>query len=140
VLTYIIPKYCHALSSSPQNLLHVFRGDPRLFLCPQQRLGVISVMIYESFRLISIKLASQRKQETNHDGYNEQRVDDGWHGPTQYTFWILIIAGAVLIVQWLAGRGKDSALEILKKRYAKGEIDSVAFERMKKDMDGGDGS
>jgi len=49
-------------------------------------------------------------------------------------FWILIIAGAVLIVQWLSGRGKESALEILKKRYAKGEIDSVIFERMKKDI------
>jgi len=58
----------------------------------------------------------------------------GGMGLLHVLFWILIIAGAVLIVQWLSGRGKESALEILNKRYAKGEIDSVAFERMKKDI------
>jgi len=71
-------------------------------------------------------------------------MNNGWMmggmGLLHILFWILIIAGAVLIVQWLSGRGKESPLEILKKRYAKGEIDSVAFERMKKDMDGGEGS
>ncbi len=55
-------------------------------------------------------------------------------------FWILIIAGVVLIVQWFSGRGKESALDILNKRYATGEIDSVAFERMKKDIGEGDRS
>ncbi len=58
----------------------------------------------------------------------------GGMGLLHVLFWILIIAGAVLIVQWLSGRGKESALDILKKRYAKGEIDSEAFERMKKDI------
>jgi len=52
----------------------------------------------------------------------------------------LIIAGVVLIVQWFSGRGKESALDILNKRYATGEIDSVAFERMKKDIGEGDRS
>jgi len=71
-------------------------------------------------------------------------MNNGWMmggmGLLNILFWILIIAGAVLIVQWLSGRGKESPLEILKKRYAKGEIDSVAFERMKKDIDEGEGS
>jgi len=62
----------------------------------------------------------------------------GGMGLLHVLFWILIIAGAVLIVQWLSGRGKGSALDILKKRYAKGEIDSVAFERMKKDIGKGE--
>lgn len=60
-------------------------------------------------------------------------------------FWILIIAGVVLVVRWLADRGSpasapptESALEILKKRYARGEIDRETYERMKRDI-GGDG-
>jgi len=71
-------------------------------------------------------------------------MNNGWMmggmGLLNILFWILIIAGAVLIVQWLSERGKESPLEILKKRYAKGEIDSVAFERMKKDLGKGEGS
>ena len=56
-------------------------------------------------------------------------------------FWILIIAGTVLVVRWLAGRnnqGKsfttESPLDVLKKRYAKGEIDAETFEQMKRDI------
>ena len=58
-------------------------------------------------------------------------------------FWVLVIAGAVLIVKWVMERNKDglssneSPLDILKKRYARGEIDRETFERMKKDIEGG---
>ncbi|MDX8410261.1 MAG: SHOCT domain-containing protein [Mariprofundaceae bacterium] len=55
-------------------------------------------------------------------------------------FWVLIIAGVVLIVLWLLGRKKESALDILKQRYARGEIDKAAFERMKKDISEGEES
>ncbi len=56
-------------------------------------------------------------------------------------FWILVIAGVVLIVRWLIGGAEktpasESLLDILKKRYARGEIDRETFERMKKDLDG----
>ena len=55
-------------------------------------------------------------------------------------FWVLIIAGVVFITKWLLQRNeenKESALDILNKRYAKGEIDRETFERMKKDIAGG---
>ena len=57
-------------------------------------------------------------------------------------FWILVIAGAVLIVRWLIGVAEkrpvaESPLDILKKRYARGEIDRETFERMKRDLEGG---
>ena len=55
-------------------------------------------------------------------------------------FWVLIIAGVVLIALWLLGRKKESAVDILKQRYARGEIDKAAFERMKKDISEGEGS
>jgi len=57
-------------------------------------------------------------------------------------FWILIIVGVVLIVRWLTvrnGQGKTSTpaspLDILKTRYAKGEIDKETFETMKRDIE-----
>lgn len=56
-------------------------------------------------------------------------------------FWILVIAGVVLLLRWLAeqvrpkrGASEESALEILKKRYAKGEIDKEEFEAKKRDL------
>lgn len=58
-------------------------------------------------------------------------------------FWIAVIAGIVLLIRWLIlstkptsqhGLREDSALDILKKRYARGEIDKEEFEQRKKDL------
>ena len=58
-------------------------------------------------------------------------------------FWALIIGGGVLLVVWLvrnAGRTSlgapsgDAALEILKTRYARGEITKEQFDAIKKDL------
>ncbi|MBI2358068.1 MAG: SHOCT domain-containing protein [Deltaproteobacteria bacterium] len=53
-------------------------------------------------------------------------------------FWGLIIAGIVLLVRFLvlASGSKSSAdaLEILKRRYARGELGKVEFEEKKKDL------
>jgi putative membrane protein len=52
-------------------------------------------------------------------------------------FMILVLIGLVLLIKYLwkggAKRG-DSALEILKKRYASGEINKEEFEEKKKDL------
>ncbi len=58
-------------------------------------------------------------------------------------FWGLVIWGIVALVRGLSQSGRhnftsshsDSALEILKKRYARGEIDKQEFEERKKDLD-----
>jgi putative membrane protein len=53
-------------------------------------------------------------------------------------FWGLVIAGVIFGVRWLArqghGEGRDEALEILRQRYARGEIDKQEFETRKRDL------
>lgn len=53
-------------------------------------------------------------------------------------FWGLVIAGLVLGLRWLLGQGRpirrDEALEILRHRYARGEIDKQEFETRKRDL------
>jgi putative membrane protein len=53
-------------------------------------------------------------------------------------FWGLAIAGLVLAVRWLTtlghGTGRDEALEILRERHARGEIDKQEFETRKRDI------
>ena len=53
-------------------------------------------------------------------------------------FWGLVIAAVVLGVRWLAARGRegggDTALDILRQRYARGEIDREEFLARKRDL------
>ena len=68
----------------------------------------------------------------------------GWIGVIFMTaFGILVIVGLVFLIKWLIqanSREKDvhqtgsGALEILKERYAKGDIDKEEFEQKKKDL------
>lgn len=56
-----------------------------------------------------------------------------------FIFWILILVGLILLIKYLwegAGSrgGQESALEVLKKRYARGEISKEEFEEKKKDL------
>ncbi len=53
-------------------------------------------------------------------------------------FWILVVVGLVVAIRWLIAKGKpsrsDSALDILRERYARGEINKDEFEARKKDL------
>lgn len=53
-------------------------------------------------------------------------------------FWGLIIVGLVLGIRWLVSQGResgsDTALDILRQRYARGEIDKEEFEARKRDL------
>lgn len=69
----------------------------------------------------------------------------GWFGMIfMLLFWVLIIAGIVFLIRWLVqssgsrnrsnvGTGSQ-AMDILKERYAKGEISQDEFESMKKEI------
>ena len=54
-------------------------------------------------------------------------------------FWVLILIGIIVLVVWAIQKSganqsssAESALDILKKRYAKGEIDREEFEERKR--------
>lgn len=76
----------------------------------------------------------------------------GWIGGIfMMFFWILVLVAVVLLIRWLvtaggnrtpvshgpqAGHGTvESALDILKKRYARGEITKEQFELMRRDLE-----
>jgi putative membrane protein len=53
-------------------------------------------------------------------------------------FWAVVIPGLVFGLRWLVGQGRstrrDEALEILRQRYARGDIDRQEFEARKRDL------
>ena len=70
--------------------------------------------------------------------------NQGWHmgpgmmvggGIFMIVFWVLILVGLVFFIKWLIqSSGSNRALEILKERYARGEIDQVEFKTMKMNL------
>lgn len=56
-------------------------------------------------------------------------------------FWILIIIVTVAAVRWLTGtstrygKSHQSAVDILRERYARGEIDREEFHQRKRDLE-----
>jgi len=70
-------------------------------------------------------------------------MDGGWFGGGIFMllFWVAIIVGVFYLVRLLINQSKatsrppeNPALEILKQRYARGEISREEFEKMKADI------
>jgi len=66
----------------------------------------------------------------------------GWFGGVlMVIFWAAVIVAIVALIRWLWGAGsrgkigkEDAPFEILKKRYARGEINKEEFEQKKRDL------
>ncbi|MDP2478995.1 MAG: SHOCT domain-containing protein [Candidatus Palauibacterales bacterium] len=84
-------------------------------------------------------------QAYGHRGFQGMMGGWGWgFGILGMLFWLALIVLVVVLVWRLMERGgrgdsrhegaRETPLEILKKRYARGEIDRDEFERMKRDL------
>ncbi len=67
--------------------------------------------------------------------------NQGFMGGFMWIFCIAVIVGIIFLVKWIVMQSRpggqqreESSLEILKKRYARGEIDKEEFEQKKKDL------
>ncbi len=57
-------------------------------------------------------------------------------------FWIAVIVGVICLIRWVVlstdrksgSKSEDSAMDILRNRYARGEINKEEFEEKKKDL------
>jgi putative membrane protein len=89
--------------------------------------------------------AQMRGSDWGHGpGMMEWGYGMGWIGMiAMAVFWIAVIVGIVFLIRWLIlsnraeghkAHSEDSALEILRKRYARGEINKEEFEEKKKDL------
>jgi len=68
--------------------------------------------------------------------------DGGWIGTGMWLFWIVLIVVIVLLVRAFGSGGSaapparpDSPLDILKARYARGEIDDEEFQRRRRELE-----
>lgn len=56
-----------------------------------------------------------------------------------FLFWALVIVGIVAAIRWVIRQGRpagaDTALEILRERYARGEINRDEFEARRRDLE-----
>ncbi|GEM_PF-308339 len=61
----------------------------------------------------------------------------GLRGLVMLVFWGLAIAGVVLLVRWLAGQGShaETALDVLKRRYAAGEVTREQYEQLRRELE-----
>ena len=67
--------------------------------------------------------------------------EHGFMGGYMWIFWIALIVGIVFLIKWIVQQSRpmetnsgENSIELLKKRYAKGEIDRNEFEQKKKDL------
>jgi putative membrane protein len=66
----------------------------------------------------------------------------GFGGFFMILWWVLIIVGIVALVKWMVassgtgsqGGAGSKALDILKERYARGEIDEQEYQKKKRDL------
>ena len=109
------------------------------------QLGLIAFLIFSAYR------SEAFAQWRGYGGYPMSPgymggYGMGWFGGIfMIVFWILVIVGLVFLIKWLvqsprehssSGRTDTSsrALDILKERYARGEINKQEFEEKKKDL------
>lgn len=77
--------------------------------------------------------------ETYHHGWNGG-MGGGWFGFGMMFLWVLVLVAVVVaFVYWAFGKGKSdesesNAMEILRERYARGDIDEEEFRERRRSL------
>jgi putative membrane protein len=111
-----------------------------------QHAGALAWIGTSSLFLHKVAFAQTRPYDDHHMG---SWIMDGWGmgwfgGILMVIIAVLVIIGAVYLIKWIANSSRNqsrpesrqaaSALDILKERYARGEIDKQEFETQKSDL------
>jgi len=126
-----------------------FNGENMRYKCKLKTISFYFLALM-AFETVSLPLAFAHGGMTGNGHFLPWLTGSwgmGWFGLVfTLLFWILVILGIIALVRWIvqAASGKDRldaingessrAMEILKERYAKGEISRDEFESMKKDL------
>jgi putative membrane protein len=76
------------------------------------------------------------------EGWDGWGAHWAWFAVGHVLWWALLIVALVLLLRWAVGRGRrgaapaDPALELLRERFARGEIDEQEFESRRRVLKG----
>lgn len=99
---------------------------------------LLSVLVgAASVLLLSTTASAYHLGETHHNG-GGMGMGGGWFGFVMMFLWSLVLVAIVVgVLYWVFGQRKESesdATEILRERYARGEIDEEEFRERKRSL------
>jgi len=121
--------------SQSLRLMHIAMGQ-RYLGCAEGQIGTMGMM----GGMMSMMGSGWRGGDGAMMGnfYGPRGMMGGSWGIGMLVFWLIVIVGIVLSVRWMSGQSSSRkgtlAQDILKERYAKGEINKEEFETKKKDI------
>ncbi|MEF8888859.1 MAG: SHOCT domain-containing protein [Desulfohalobiaceae bacterium] len=114
---------------------------------PFSSIGITTAALAATFSGAGPVFAQYQRNPSMHPWGGMMMGGMGWVGMIfQVLLWILLLVVLGLLIKWLlqgpardqgsapGGGSQGRALEILKERYARGEIDKEEFEQKKRDL------
>ncbi len=137
------------MDSHATTIRHIPSAEVRDELAPQRFKGFLSARLknFTSSMIVATGMLVFAHDVFAQERYYEWRwqMHPLWWGVwgigmmlMMFLFWVLVVVGLIAAIRWLISKGKtpsrDSALEILRERYARGEINKEEFETRRKDL------